>query len=88
MSTWQPLPDGDVKRIVEECRRCFGENAEFLPPRIRFRMLAIQRAMEATRDHTRGFALEDVFEQIRKIAARVENIPDVVARRHEGPNSM
>lgn len=75
---WEAIADGDAQSIIQECRRCQEEEAPDLPPRVRFRMLAIARALEAHDSH-QGFDLTAVFEQIRQIARGGAGIPADVA---------
>ena len=79
MAASRAVSDGDARRIVAECRRCFEEETERLGPSTRMRMLAIQRAMEATPDLPKGFGLKAINDQIRQIAKGEESVPPAVA---------
>ena len=79
MAASRAVSDGDARRIVAECRRCFEEETERLGPSMRMRMLAIQRAMEATPDLPKGFGLKAINDQIRQIAKGEESVPPAVA---------
>ena len=86
MAGSRAVSDGDARRIVAECRRCFEEEAQRLGPSTRMRMLAIQRAMEATHDLPKGFGLKAINDQIRQIAKGAAGVPQAVvtaARRAE-----
>lgn len=72
------IPEDDARRIVIECRKCLEEEAELLGPATRMRMLAIQRALEETRDLTKGFTLKAVNDQIRRIARGTDGLPAAV----------
>jgi tetratricopeptide (TPR) repeat protein len=83
-ATGNSLPDGDPARIVPVCRRFVQEAADHLSPRVYLMMLAIQRAVEATKGHTKTFDLDAIFEQIQKInegAEEVSAATTAVARR-------
>jgi tetratricopeptide (TPR) repeat protein len=69
------VPEGDARKIVAECRKCLEEEADRLGPSTRMRMVAIQRALEATDELPNGFRLKVINDQIRQIAEGVEKLP-------------
>ena len=79
VSPSDPLPEGDAEKIVTECRKRFEEESPKLPARIRYRILAILRAIEAASDARRSFTRDTVIEQIRTIALGDDGIPRAVA---------
>jgi tetratricopeptide (TPR) repeat protein len=74
------VPERDARKIVVECRRCLDEDADQLGPSTRMRMLAIQRAIEATADLTGGFPLEAINDQISQIAHGAEKLAPAVVK--------
>jgi tetratricopeptide (TPR) repeat protein len=69
------VPEGDARKIVAECRKCLEEEADRLGPSTRMRMVAIQRALEATDNLPNGFRLKAINDQIRQIAKGAEKLP-------------
>ncbi len=75
MAGSRAVSGGDLRRIVAECRKALFEEAERLGPSKLMRMLAVQRAMEATLEDPTGFSLKAINDQIRLIAKGAEGLP-------------
>ena len=66
------IPENDAPKIVAACRECIEEEAKRLGRCPRYQILAIQRAMEATRGHPGGFRFAEIRDQIHEIANGAE----------------